>query len=335
MSTVESHLGIEHEDDIGGPVAPLNRRAPRISQADVFQAADELLLEGHRPTIDRVRMRLGRGSPNTINDHLDAWWAKLGARLRDLPGREFPHLPERVAQALQRLWNEALQGAHEALQATLIEREHTLEAREGALQSRARQFEENEHATLARAAVLEESIGLAREQLSAANQRAERLETHVQERDTECSRLRARIEALEASAAEFRTQLEAARTAHQADRTRLEERYTAAEAHWLTEVDRARQTVKEVAKEQERQVKEIRGQMGSLQAERDQLRQYLTETRSELKTATAVREQIEERLRAATRVSGRAPSRAKSKRKGSYQPRRSKKRSSASGMHRT
>ena len=24
---------------------------------------------------------LGRGSPNTINEHLDAWWLKLGARL--------------------------------------------------------------------------------------------------------------------------------------------------------------------------------------------------------------------------------------------------------------
>jgi Plasmid replication region DNA-binding N-term len=70
-------------------------------------------VEGHRPTIDRVRMRLGRGSPNTINDHLDAWWGKLGARLRDLPGREFPQLPERVGQSLQRLWSEALEGAHE------------------------------------------------------------------------------------------------------------------------------------------------------------------------------------------------------------------------------
>jgi hypothetical protein len=44
-------------------VAPAVRRSPRISQADVFRAADELLLDGHRPTIDRVRMRLGRSSP--------------------------------------------------------------------------------------------------------------------------------------------------------------------------------------------------------------------------------------------------------------------------------
>ena len=97
-------------DDDEGLDAPATavRRSPRIGQADVFRAADELLLEGNRPTIDRVRMRLGRGSPNTINEHLDAWWLKLGARLRDIPGREFPQLPERTAQALLTLWNEAL-----------------------------------------------------------------------------------------------------------------------------------------------------------------------------------------------------------------------------------
>src|SRR5882757_7386702 len=109
---------------------PLTQRAPRISQTDVFRAADELLLEGHRPTIDRVRMRLGRGSPNTINDHLDAWWAKLGSRLRDVPGHEFPQLPERVAHALQHLWNEALDGARGALQETLLHREQAIAERE-------------------------------------------------------------------------------------------------------------------------------------------------------------------------------------------------------------
>src|SRR6185437_10839822 len=101
-------------------------RAPRISRADVFAAADELLLQGHRPTIDRVRMRLGRGSPNTINDHRDEWWAKLGSRLRDLPGQEFPQLPERVAHTLQQLWNEALDGAQVALQDGLTQREQVI-----------------------------------------------------------------------------------------------------------------------------------------------------------------------------------------------------------------
>ena len=38
-------------------------------------------MQEDRPTIDRVRMRLGSGFPNTISDHLDVWWTKLGARV--------------------------------------------------------------------------------------------------------------------------------------------------------------------------------------------------------------------------------------------------------------
>jgi len=322
MSTLGDQLLASDQIEAGDAVAPLTRRAPRISPADVFRAADELLLEGHRPTIDRVRMRLGRGSPNTINDHLDAWWTKLGSRLRDLPGQEFPQLPERVAHALKGLWNEALEGAHEALQGTLAERERVLQARERALHNLAQEIEERQQTTAARAPVLEDSLTLAREQLSAANQRAERLEAHVQEREAEGSRLRLRIEVLETLAADLRTKLEAARAAHHVDRTRLEQQHSAAEAHWMAEVDRARQTAKQRAKEQEQLVKELRGEIGRLQAERGQLREQFAETRSELKTAVAVREQLEERLRTAARMSGRAPSTAKTKPKGFRQSRR-------------
>jgi hypothetical protein len=78
---------------------------------------------------------------------------------------------------------------------------------------------------------------------------------------------------------------------------RSEERYSAAEARWLTEVDRARQLAKEAAKEHERQNKELRDRLGSVQNDRDQIHQELIEARPDLKTATAVREQLEERVR--------------------------------------
>ena len=37
-----------------------------ITENDVWQAADALLLEGARPTIERVRQKIGRGSPNRL-----------------------------------------------------------------------------------------------------------------------------------------------------------------------------------------------------------------------------------------------------------------------------
>ena len=61
-----------------------------ITEEEVHQAADAIVARGERPTIERIRAELGRGSPNTVNRHLDAWWAQLSKRLApqadDLPG---------------------------------------------------------------------------------------------------------------------------------------------------------------------------------------------------------------------------------------------------------
>jgi DNA repair exonuclease SbcCD ATPase subunit len=296
MRTPTDDLETGHDVGTEGTVTPLVRRAPRISQADVFRAADELLLDGNRPTIDRVRMRLGRGSPNTINDHLDGWWAKLGSRLRDMPGKEFPQLPERVGQALQHLWNEALDGARGALKSALLAREQAVAQREEALDERTRNLTERERVIEARIGALEEALALAREQLATTNQRAQALERSVQERETEGARLRTRLDAVEADDVNSRAKLEAASAAHQAERGQLQERYAAAESHWLLEVDRARQLAKAAAKDHERQCKDFRDQIGILQTDGRQLRQELREARSGLKAASIVREKLEARL---------------------------------------
>lgn len=290
------HL-VSDEDDAEGLDAPATsvRRSPRIGQTDVFRAADELLLEGNRPTIDRVRMRLGRGSPNTINEHLDGWWLKLGARLRDIPGREFPQLPERTAQALLTLWNEALEGAQDTLRGSISARESEVAARDEALSAAAAELCERETALAARAAGLEESMALAREQLLAANQRAEHLEAALAERDGESIRLRTRMESAEAETQTLRGKLEAALAFTQAERLKLEERYQSAESRWLTEVDRVRQH----AKEQEQQIKDFKREVTQLKSVRDTLREEIQGARADIKTATAVREQLEMRLRTA------------------------------------
>ncbi|WP_050983058.1 DNA-binding protein [Cupriavidus basilensis] len=75
-------------------------RSRSITQQDVWQAADALLLAGQRPTIERIRLHLGRGSPNTVSPYLDAWFAGLGARLQDPQAFAAPaSLPEPVNQA--------------------------------------------------------------------------------------------------------------------------------------------------------------------------------------------------------------------------------------------
>ena len=79
--------------------------ATGITESDVWTAADALLLEGARPTIERVRQKIGRGSPNTVSPYLETWFKALGARIRD--PRAFASqeaVPDPVAQAAARVY---------------------------------------------------------------------------------------------------------------------------------------------------------------------------------------------------------------------------------------
>jgi Plasmid replication region DNA-binding N-term len=134
--------------------------APRgVSAGDVERAADALLRTGERPTIEKVREKLGTGSPNTINPLLGAWWKRLSARL-DAGPAALHRLPESVAHAAEALWMQALdEGRHRAAQEqhattralatdkqTLEIRSHVLSLRESELESRLRDREQRQAA---------------------------------------------------------------------------------------------------------------------------------------------------------------------------------------------
>jgi hypothetical protein len=136
------------------PPSPANRygaRAGGIRQSDVSHAADTLLRAGDRPTVEKIRTKLGRGSPNTINPMLDAWWKTLSARL-DAGPAALHRLPETVAHIAEALWMQALdEGRRRAQQElktseritadqqqNLEVRSHVLTLREGELDSRLR-----------------------------------------------------------------------------------------------------------------------------------------------------------------------------------------------------
>jgi hypothetical protein len=122
-----------------------------ITQSDVSHAADSLLRAGIRPTIEKIRAKIGKGSPNTINPMLDAWWKTLAARLDSGPAA-LHRLPETVAHIAEALWMQALEEgrrrAHQELKTSeriaadkeqnLEVRSHVLTLREGELDSRLR-----------------------------------------------------------------------------------------------------------------------------------------------------------------------------------------------------
>ena len=120
-----------------------------VTGRDVEFAADALLRAGERPTIEKIREKIGRGSPNTINPLLDAWWKRLASRL-DAGPAALHRLPESVAHVAEALWMQALdEGRRRAAQELsrdarsaahtkddLEVRSHVLTLREGELESR-------------------------------------------------------------------------------------------------------------------------------------------------------------------------------------------------------
>lgn len=77
-----------------------------VPEHEVFAAADAVLARGERPTVERVRLELGRGSPARVGGLLDEWWGRLAQRLRG--ETRLPSLPVEVSQAFVAVWQQAI-----------------------------------------------------------------------------------------------------------------------------------------------------------------------------------------------------------------------------------
>lgn len=237
-------------------------KARGVQRADVFQAADALLKEGQSPTIERIRLKIGRGSPNTVGPLLHQWFATLGPRLegaRSSADEEAGRLPLEVVQAAQALFDVASRHAAksqaQATQATVRE----LELRTAAIDVREREASQREDAfEHARASLdaalassqadresltrqLTEMSARAQEQADAAARARQALEADVSRLTRLASDLQASKDALRAEhAASLGAQERAGREAEE----RHIERHAATERRLLAEVDRAREEFK-------------------------------------------------------------------------------------------
>ncbi|MFP8833927.1 DNA-binding protein [Hydrogenophaga sp. XSHU_21] len=85
------------------------RRRRGVQREDVWAAADAVLLAGEKPTIERVRLHLGSGSPNTVGPLLEQWFKHLGRRIQDPGAFAAPGgVPDPVLQAARHFWETAL-----------------------------------------------------------------------------------------------------------------------------------------------------------------------------------------------------------------------------------
>ncbi|SDG58794.1 DNA-binding protein [Pseudomonas abietaniphila] len=95
-----------------------------VPESEVFAAADTVLARGERPTVERVRLELGRGSPARVGSLLDQWWDRLAQRLRS--ETRLPSLPSEVSQAFITIWQQAVRLAEDVAEQSLDDQRQVL-----------------------------------------------------------------------------------------------------------------------------------------------------------------------------------------------------------------
>ena len=252
-----------------------------VPENDVFAAADAVLARGERPTVERVRLELGRGSPARVGALLDQWWEQLAGRLRG--ETRLPGLPTEVAQAFVAIWRQAIILAQSvAEQGVAGQRQVLAEEREalGALEARAR-------LEVTQARQLTAEAASARQ---GAEVRLADLEQLLTQRQAQIDDLRGQRDELQAQRDEARTQLTEVSHQLQEDREHAEQarneqqRYTRdVEDRAYREIDRAREESKGLIA----QLKDANGLSQTMQYTLADVRKELAQEHEEHRTAQA------------------------------------------------
>lgn len=213
-----------------------------VPQDEVFQAADALLAAGERPTADKVRAALGRGSPNALGPVLDRWWAQLAHRLA--AQRAMPGVPEAVGEAFAHAWDLAL-AAGQAHAETQVAPERAAIAD---VLAKAQAASANEYALRA---TLETQLAIAQGEASAhhaalvmSDQRNGDLQRQVAAHQAELQSLTARLDATLVRHHLVVQQADSERTAAANEREALQTHLRQVEDRAYGEVDRIRQELK-------------------------------------------------------------------------------------------
>ncbi|WP_284335826.1 DNA-binding protein [Comamonas sp. NoAH] len=228
-------------------------KTPRgVQEADVWAAADALLAQGHKPTIEKVRMHMGRGSPNTVAPMLDAWFSTLGARLGlNQQTQELRNsVPTEVLEAAQSLWSHALQHAQEVAQQTLETRERAAAESETKLEALKSRLQQREEGLQQQRNAMDAALKLAQAQREDLSRRLDEMQQQLTERDQWLEKQREEIleqrKANEALREQHSRELDAAAQ----ERQRLAEQFAGNERRMLADLDRSRQEGEKARKQQ-------------------------------------------------------------------------------------
>ena len=232
--------------------------ASGVPEHEVWAAADAVLARGERPTVERVRTELGRGSPARVGQLLEQWWEQLAQRLKG--HALLPELPGDVAQAFTEAWRLALTHADTTAQVALAEEHNRLFAAQTTITQERKLWEIA--LAEARADLAESANKLAQAELQSTERQGlnDRLAAEVADVRQQRDHLRAQLE-------HRQTELNALRAEH----ATVQAHIRTVEDRTHQQVDLARQEVKALGQQQERVHREHAKHINELTAQRDAL----------------------------------------------------------------
>lgn len=231
-------------------VAPKTPRG--IQESDVWAAADALLAEGQKPTIEKVRLHMGRGSPNTVAPMLDAWFSTLGARLglnqqtQDLRNS----VPTEVLEAAQTLWSNALQHAQTAAEQALELREQAAVEAQSKLEAQQAKLQQREEGLLQQKSAMDAALALAQAQREDLSRRLDEMQQQLNDRDHSLEKQRQENLELRKAQETLREQHSRELESAAQERQRLAEQFAGNERRMLSDLDRSRQDTEKAKKQQ-------------------------------------------------------------------------------------
>jgi hypothetical protein len=206
-----------------------------VPETEVFAAADRVLARGERPTVERVRAELGRGSPARVGQLLETWWEALAQRLAG--EARLPELPPVVATAFRAVWVTANEQAADVAQASLAQEQNSLLAAQTSLTQERKIWE----IAIAEAQELSQSTVQARQ---VAETRLTDVQRFVEQQATQLTEVSRQRDELQQRADQFAEALEAHRATASAERDAQAQHIRSVEDRAHAEVDRAREETK-------------------------------------------------------------------------------------------
>jgi len=258
-----------------------------VPEAEVFAAADRVLERGERPTVERVRLELGRGSPARVGQLLEAWWDALAKRLAG--ETRLPALPTAASAAFTDLWRVSMDEARAVAQ---------------------HEFDEQRAALDADRVLLEK----ARSEWSVRVSEAERLQaeaevarTQALERLDDVQRLASQLEQQAVAATERQKALEKQLQTSERDRRELQEHLAAREAAATQEREVAAQHLRAVEDRSHAEVDRARQETKLLRTDLDRAeRAHQHAAREALERETDLRQRLGHSERSAGEHAARA-----------------------------